>query len=158
MAGKQVHDFYPEARLLIRNARTATLATVEAGMPHAALVTVAEDALRPILLLSELAIHTRQLLADPACALLLTGALETPNPQTTKRLCLKGRAERTDSETARSAFLRVHPYAADYAGFGDFAFWQVVPAEAYYIGGFGAARMLDIAAVYMPNSPAQELP
>ena len=81
MAATQERDYYNEARLLIRNAKTATLATAEAGLPHAALVTVTYLAdLSPILLLSQLAIHTRQLQANPACALLLSGAGQQRQP------------------------------------------------------------------------------
>ena len=89
-------DFYAEARLLIRNAKAASLATAKAGVPHAALVTIAwlpapeVSELQPIMLLSELAVHTKQLNANPACALLLTGEANSSNPQTTPRLCLTG--------------------------------------------------------------------
>jgi len=147
MAATQERDYYNEARLLIRNTKTATLATAEAGLPHAALVTVAylED-LAPILLLSQLAIHTRQLQANPACALLLTGAPAGANPQTTPRICLSGTAAKAgDPVIARAAFLDCHPYAAGYADFADFAFWRISVSEAYYVGGFAAAIHLEFA-------------
>lgn len=144
MAANQDRDFYAEARLTIRNARAASLATCHAGVPHAALVTVAFAEGAPILLLSRLALHTRQLEANPACALLLTKELE-PNPQTTPRLCLSGNARITETGPARKVFLERHPYAAQYADFADFAFWAVSVTDAYYIGGFGAARRLEVA-------------
>jgi len=149
MAAKQEpsqRDFHAEAGLLIRNAKSAVLATSEAGVPHAALVTLAWlPNLQPVLLLSELALHTRQLNASPACALLLTGEPNSPNPQTTPRLCLTGTAAKTENQLARSIFLQTHPYAEQYADFGDFAFWMVVVSQSYYIGGFGAARQLEVA-------------
>jgi putative heme iron utilization protein len=146
MAAAQERDYYNEARLLIRNTKTATLATAEGGLPHAALVTVATLAdLTPILLLSQLAIHTRHLQANPACALLLTGEAAGANPQTTPRICLSGTAAKTSDPMARPAFLNVHPYAAGYADFTDFAFWQIFVTEAYYIGGFAAAGHLEFA-------------
>ena len=147
MAAAQERDFYAEARLLIRNVNAGTLATAESGVPHAALVTVAFDAeTAPILLLSQLAIHTRQLQANPACALLLTEQTEAgSNPQTAARLCLTGTAAKTENLTARAIFLKCHPYAALYADFADFAFWRIFITDAYYIGGFGAARKLEVA-------------
>ena len=152
MAAAQERDFYEEARLTIRNAKAGTLATAEAGLPHAALVTVAfTPDFSPILLLSELAIHTKQLLANPACALLLTGEADGPNPQTTPRLCLTGSAARTKDPAARAIFLEKHPYAELYANFGDFAFWLVLVSDAYYIGGFGAARKLAVAKLSTPQ-------
>jgi heme iron utilization protein len=160
MAARQEpeRDFHAEAHLLIRNAKAATLATSEAGIPHAALVTVAfapppaapEPAAPspagpvPLLLLSQLALHTRQLGVNPSCALLLTGEANSPNPQTTPRLCLTGSAAPIADPVARAIFLESHPYASLYVDFADFAFWRVFVTDAYYIGGFGAARRLEI--------------
>jgi putative heme iron utilization protein len=152
MAATQEQDYIEAARLLIRNANTATLATAQAGIPHAALVTVAfQPDFAPVLLLSQLAVHTRHLLANPACALLLTGEPGSPNPQTTPRLCLTGTAAQTSDPAARSLFLHRHPYAAGYADFADFAFWQIVITGAYYIGGFAAASDLDTAKLLVPD-------
>lgn len=152
MAATQERDFYAEARLLIRNATSATLATAQDGVPHAALVTLAfMPDLAPVLLLSQIAVHTRQLMANPACALLLTGEANAPNPQTTPRLCLTGVAARTGDELVRTIFLERHPYANSYADFGDFAFWQVAVTEFYFIGGFAAARKLLVAKLSTPQ-------
>lgn len=152
MAAKQERDTTTEARLLIRNAKTGALATAEAGIPHAALVTVAfQPDSSPVLLLSALAVHTRQLLSNPACALLLTGEPAGPNPQTTPRLCLTGTAAKTSDPAARTLFLRRHPYAAGYVDFTDFAFWRIFITDAYYIGGFAAAFRLDVAKLSVPG-------
>jgi heme iron utilization protein len=150
MAAKQEpvqRDFYNEARLLIRNAKTATLATAEGGMPFAALVTPAflED-FSPVLLLSQRSTHTRHLQGNPACALLLVGEAADENPQTTPRLCLSGLASPispTMELAARTRFLDTHPYASLYADFADFGFWRINITEAHYIGGFAAAARLD---------------
>jgi putative heme iron utilization protein len=159
MAEAQERDFYAEARDLIQEVKAATLATCEAGIPHAALVTVAfmPDG-APLLLLSQLAVHTRHLLANPACALLFIGreageadGAPAANPQTTKRLCLTGIATKSQNSSARAIFLERHPYASLYADFGDFAFWQVSLTGAYYVGGFGAARNLEVAKFYTPR-------
>jgi putative heme iron utilization protein len=152
MAAKQEQDTITKARLLIRNASSGTLATAAAGMPHAALVTVAfQPDCSPVLLLSELAVHTRQLHSNPACAVLLTGESTGPNPQTTPRLCLTGTAAKTSAPAARTLFLHNHPYAAGYADFADFAFWQMTITGAYYIGGFAAATHLDVASLTVPD-------
>jgi hypothetical protein len=68
----------------------------------------------------------------------------SPNPQTTPRLCLTGTATPIADPAARAIFLESHPYASLYVDFADFAFWRVFVTDAYYIGGFGAARRLDI--------------
>ncbi|HEY1855911.1 HugZ family protein [Acidocella sp.] len=149
MAANQERNFIREAAALLQAARSGTLATIEAGRPHAALVT---PALGPdgfvLLLLSELSAHTKHLRADPRCALLVTGVAADANPQTTPRLTLRGTAHPTQDVAARAAYLRIHPYAELYAGFGDFYFWMLKPDEVYYVGGFAAAAPLQIAALH----------
>ena len=152
MAANQERNFYSEAASLLATARAGTLATTTpAGLPHAALVTPAPDADgAPLLLLSDLAAHTRNLRANPACALLITGAPVDENPQTAPRLLLSGTARIiTDAAaaTARELFLRNHPYAGQYAGFADFNLWRVEVNDAHYVGGFAAASRLRLAAL-----------
>ena len=149
MAANQERNFYREAAALLSAARAATLATVTAaGLPHAALVTPALDAGgEPVLLLSDLAAHTRNLRANPACALLVSGAAVDANPQTAPRLLLSGVAGIVDDAAARARFLLAHPYASQYAGFGDFNLWRVRVSDAHYVGGFAAASRLRIAAL-----------
>jgi putative heme iron utilization protein len=149
-AGEQ--DFYKAARALILRARVASLATAVDGVPFAALVTPAFLAdLSPVLLLSQLSTHTRQLQANPACALLVTGEPTTENPQTAPRICLTGTAAVVDPAEVRAAYLAVHPYAALYVDFADFAFWRIEIMAAHYIGGFAAAARLD--AVRLRETP-----
>lgn len=134
-------------RLVTRSCRKAALATTlaGAGTPYVSLVTVAFDLdLAPLLLLSGLADHTRNLLADSRCSLLLDGTDGHPNPQTGPRVTLCGRAEKRAPDAAlRARFLARHPGAALYAGFGDFALWRVVPERAHFVGGFGRAVWFD---------------
>src|SRR4051812_42879347 len=80
-----------EARRLARGAGSASLATQAGGQPFVSLATPAmADDFSPLLMLSSLSEHTRQLRAEPRCALLFTGAPEGPNPQTAPRLTLTG--------------------------------------------------------------------
>jgi putative heme iron utilization protein len=139
-------DFYKQAKGLILRAKVASLATVADGLPFAALVTPAflHD-LAPLLLLSELSTHTRQLKVHPQCALLVAGEAATENPQTAPRVCLTGTAAVIDPAIVREHYLSVHPYAALYVDFADFAFWRIEVTAAHYIGGFAAAARLDVA-------------
>lgn len=131
-------------RRVVRAARKAALATLMEGAPYASLVTVAFDLdLTPILLLSGLSDHTRNLAADPRASLLLDGTEGHPNPQTGPRVTISGRAERSGDERLRARFLARHPAAALYAGFGDFAIWRIVPERAHFVGGFGRAVWFD---------------
>ncbi len=132
-------------RRVVRACRKAALATLlagptEAAPPYASLVTVAVDHdLAPILLLSGLSDHTRNIAADPRVSLLFDGTEGHPNPQTGPRVTLQGVAERSDDPRLRARFLSRLPAAAEYAGFGDFAVFRVAPARVHFVGGFGRA-------------------
>jgi putative heme iron utilization protein len=142
------------ARRLLRAARAATLATAAEGQPYAALVTPATAPdLSPLLLLSALSEHTRQLRAEPRCALLAAGEPPEANPQTAPRVTLTGLAERDEDPALRARFLAVHPYAALYAGFRDFALWRIRPVAAMFVGGFARAVRLR-AADLLPDAAA----
>jgi len=139
-------DLYAQARVLIGQARSASLATVTQGAPFAALVTPAFlPDLSAILLLSQLSAHTKHLAEIPACALLVTGQPATENPQTAPRICLSGAAAVDPDPATRETYLKIHPYAAQYADFTDFAFWRLRFTSAHFIGGFAAASRLDIS-------------
>ncbi|MCR6629070.1 MAG: pyridoxamine 5'-phosphate oxidase family protein [Magnetospirillum sp.] len=148
-------------RLVVRACRKAALATLlaEGGAPYASLVTVAFDVdMAPILLLSGLADHTRNLAADPRVSLLLDGTDGHPNPQTGPRVTLTGRAERClpgpNGERLQARFLARHPGATQYAGFGDFGFWRVMPERAHFVGGFGRAVWFDAPFGLSPSAAA----
>ncbi len=126
----------------------------DAGQPFASLVTPAIAADGAILLLlSDLAEHTRHLRAEPRCSLLVAGAPESANPQTAPRITVTGLASVSDAEADRARFLAVHPYAALYAGFGDFHLWRIAPRGGLLVGGFARASRLR-AAELVPDPDA----
>jgi hypothetical protein len=135
-----------EARKLLRAARVGTLATVADGQPFASLVTpaCAADA-SLLLLLSDLSEHTRHLRGDPRCSVLVAGKPEAANPQTAPRVTVTGLAEQAADPGLKARYLAVHPYAAMYAGFGDFSVWRVRPLGGLYVGGFARAARLRVA-------------
>ncbi len=137
------------ARALAASAGVGTLSTLareRGGWPFGSLVLYALDGEgRPVFLLSALAVHTRNLLADPRASLMIAepGA---PDPLAAARLTLLGRVVRIPPEeliAARTDYLARHTSAAAWADFGDFAFWRLEPAGAYYVGGFGVQAWLD---------------
>jgi putative heme iron utilization protein len=138
-----------QARCLMRAARVASLATVAHGQPFVALVTPATAPdLSVLLWLSSLSEHTRQLQAEPRCALLVSGAAEGPNPQTAPRLTVTGLAEQVADAALKARWLVMHPYAALYADFADFSLWRVRLVGGNLVGGFARAtrlRQADLA-------------
>ena len=134
------------ARRVLRLAATGSLATLtETGAPFASLVTVATTAEgEPILLLSTLAAHTRNLQRDPRASLLLVGpGGETGDPLAGARLTLLGGVAPDRGAATRRRFLARHPEASGYADFADFAFYRLTIAGAHLVAGFG--RIVDLA-------------
>ncbi len=148
------------ARCLARAASVASLATQSAGQPFVSLITPAfNDDFTPLMLLSSLSEHTRQLRADPRCALLLSGSPESLNPQTAPRLTLTGLASEVPSRQVpglKARWLARHPYAALYADFGDFSLWQIELGGALLVGGFARANRLKLLEL-LPDPSAVEV-
>ena len=136
-------------RALVRRARCGALATALAagdGWPYVSLVTLACDSdLSPILLLSNLADHTRNLRADARASLMVEEASRRANPQTGARVTLVGRVVADAEPRLRRRFLARHPGAALYADFADFHVFRLVIENAHYVGGFGRAQWLAAA-------------
>ena len=129
-----------EARNLLRRARTATLGTVNAddGIPYASLVNVATDVRGwPVILVSTLAWHTRNLLADARASLMVAEVPPQGDALTGPRVTLMGRFAKVAPEAVSRRYLARHPAAELYAGFGDFAFWRMEPERAHAVAGFG---------------------
>lgn len=147
-------------RGLLRAADRATLATTLAGgpsrgSPYASLVLLAVDHdAAPLLLVSTLAEHTRNLAADPRAALLVDGTAGLEEPLTGARATLVGRFVRDDDPGRRARYLRRHPSAAGYAGFGDFAVWRMQVERAHIVAGFGRIHWVEAADLAGPPATA----
>ena len=144
------------ARRLTRAADRAVLATALAGdgRPYASLVLMACDpGGSPLLLLSNLAEHTRNLTADPRVSLLVDGTAGHEDPLTGPRLTLLGRVAATDAPGCRARFLARHPESAAYADFGDFRFYRVSIERGHLVAGFGRIRWLEPPALTIAAPP-----
>ncbi len=99
----------------------------------------------PMLLISNLAEHTRNLQADSRAGFLVAHS-ENTNVLEGERLTLLGTfaAASADRQTELARrYLRYHPSAARYLDLGDFSFWVMNAQRMRYIGGFGAMGWLD---------------
>jgi putative heme iron utilization protein len=150
-----IADFDPPrlARSLLRRSRQGALATLVMGSgdPYCSLVNVATDPEgAPILLISRLALHTGNILADSRVSLMLDERAEG-DPLEGSRIMLAGRAEEASGEDAqilRRRYLNAHPSAEVFVDFKDFSFFRIRPTGAHLVAGFG--RIVDL-------SPAQFL-
>ncbi len=138
------------AKKLLREGRSGALATLMAGSgdPYCSLVNVATapDG-APLLLLSKLALHTKNVLADSRASLMLDerNSFKIPDgdPLEGARVMLMGTLAATADAVARTAYLRRHPEAEMYAGFADFAFYRLSISRAHLVAGFG--RIVDLS-------------
>src|SRR5438045_533970 len=123
MTGTQTETPGSLARALVRACDRAVLSTTLArdglaGWPYGSLVLVATDHdLSPLLLISNLADHTKNIAKDPRVSLLVDGTAGAADPLTAARLSLLGRIAKDTTDGARARFLARHPSAATYAGF-----------------------------------------
>ncbi|MEK9964891.1 MAG: DUF2470 domain-containing protein [Rhodospirillaceae bacterium] len=129
----------PLVRRLIRTSRSGVLATLDTetdGTPYASLVLMSctMDA-SPLLLLSDLARHSRNILADGSVSLLI-GKLGL-NALSQTRATLIGRIVKSDDADAKSRFLRHHAGARSQMAFDDFHLYRMQVESAHFIAGFG---------------------
>jgi putative heme iron utilization protein len=158
---KETRDFDAKlaAKKLLREGRSGALATLMPGTgdPYCSLVNVAtESSGAPLMLLSTLAIHTKNLLADSRVSLMLDERKDG-DPLEGARVMLMGSCSKNpDSSTARM-YLRRHPEAEQFAGFGDFAFYRIEISRAHLVAGFGRIIDLKPADILADVSDAQAL-
>ena len=134
-------------RSLLRRSRQGALATLMAGTgdPYCSLVNLAShpDG-SPILLISRLALHTRNILGDARVSLMLDERAEG-DPLEGARIMLAGRAEEAGAdqeEILRQRYLNAHPSAEAFVKFKDFSFFRIRPTGAHLVAGFG--RIVDL--------------
>jgi len=92
------------------------------------------------MLISSMAMHTQNLMADGRASLLVAQPT-AGDPLAAARLTLIGEARtvpKAEVEGARAAYLARHANASYWVDFEDFGFWRLEPVDLYFVGGFGA--------------------
>jgi heme iron utilization protein len=139
-------DFQPAvaAKKLLREGRSGALATLMPGSgdPYCSLVNLATAADgAPLLLISRLAVHTKNVLADARVSLMIDERKEG-DPLQGARVMLMGTAAATEDPDARRRYLDRQPEAEMFVGFADFAFYRLALKAAHLVAGFG--RIVDL--------------
>ncbi len=131
------------ARTLLVSERLGTLATHSQrhpGWPFASVMPYAlESGGAPIFLVSGMALHTQNLIADARASLLVMQSGADTDPLGAARVTLLGRASRIaeSSDSLRALYLEQHPSAKYWIDFSDFSFFRLEVADIYFVGGFG---------------------
>lgn len=135
-----------EARAIAASTNTGTLATLTAtGDPWASFVTYGLLGGAPVLCVSTLAEHGRNLAADQRASMAIVLPSSDPDPQSWGRVSLAGVVERPVGDElaqARVAHLAAVPEAHNYIDFSDFALWVLRVARVRWYGGYGR---MDVA-------------
>lgn len=135
-----------EARTIAGATNTGTLATLTAdGDPWASFVTYGLHDGAPVLCVSNLAEHGRNLLGDQRTSIAIVapegvGGSGGTDPLASGRITLAGVAVRpggTDLEAARQAHLAAVPAAKYYIDYSDFTLWVLQVQRARWVGGYG---------------------
>jgi len=129
-----------EARRYLRARQHGLLATISRslhGYPYGSVVPyVLDHAANPVILISDLAEHSRNLLADRRTSLLVHDPVD--DVQSGTRLTLIGDAGLVDEDARlKQRFVRYLPHAEHLLALGDFAFWRIKPVKLRFIAGFG---------------------
>lgn len=135
---------------LIRRGLKAALATFE-GDPETALATpyaslvitaCAPDG-APLLLISNLARHTKNLRANARASLMFDETGPMGDLSVSSRVTLIGSFKPTTEKALARRFISRHVESAGYASFADFGFYEMAVESAHFVGGFG--RIVDVA-------------
>ena len=139
------------ARALLAGDRAA-LATLDAQVwPYVSLVLVAQDeGGLPLLLLSDLAEHTKNIRADGRASLLFDGTAGMAEPLAGPRLTLMGRIEPAPEPAALARYIARHPSAEAWAGMRDFRLYRLAPTRGHLVAGFGRIAWIEAAALFLP--------
>lgn len=132
------------ARTLMHLGRIGSLSTIsqhQPGWPFGSVMPYGlDDHGRPTFLISTMAMHTKNLLADPRASLLVMQPDIAGDPLGAARVTVMGRVTRSpqeELESVRTAYLARHENARYWVDFDDFAFYRMELVDVYYVGGFG---------------------
>lgn len=148
------------SRRLIRACDRAVLSTalVGSGWPYGSLVmTACDHAARPLLLISDLAEHTKNLGADARASLLFDGTAGLDNPLTGARVTVTGRLTPTEDAALVARYAGRHPDSEMYLGFADFHLYEMAVDRAHIVAGFGAIHWIDSAELLFATEGYESL-
>jgi putative heme iron utilization protein len=148
-------DLGADVRKLLHEERSGVLSTISVRYPGFPFGSVAPyaltPALEPLFLMSALAEHTKNALADARASLLVHNAEAREDVQAGARVTVLGRLERVaeaEVPSVQARYLARAPGAS--VSLGDFAFYVLRPEAVRFIGGFGRIAWVDVARVQKP--------
>jgi putative heme iron utilization protein len=148
-----------EALQFLRTTQSGVLSTFStkfAGYPFGSVAPfVLDHSGQPIILISTIAEHTQNIIANPKVSLLVFAGDE--DLQSNARLTIIGEAKKINKEDAdlRARYLRYLPQAAGYFDMHDFSFYRIKVAQIRYIAGFGKMGWI-VGDTVLSSEPAEK--
>jgi heme iron utilization protein len=149
-----------EARRYLRRHHAGVLGTLSkrlGGYPFGSVVPfILDHDAQPVVLVSRLAEHTKNMAADPRASLLVHDVAE--DVQTAARLTLVGDAAPVpEPATVAARYLRRFPDAQGLLDLGDFTFWRLRAVFVRHVAGFGAIRSITPQSFAPPENRLAEV-
>jgi len=143
------------ARRFVRAHQSGVLSTISQrveGFPFGSVAPfILDPSGCPVILISTLAEHTKNIDADPRVSLIVQPY--SPDMQIAGRVTLLGRAQRLEQKSHLGPrYLRFHPQAEAYFEMHDFIFYRIEPVRIRFIGGFGKIHWVEPAQYLFPES------
>ena len=136
-------SFAERARTLVYLGRIGSLSTQsrkQPGFPFGSVMPYAMDEYgRPLFLISTMAMHTQNLLADARASLLVMQA-DGGDPLGASRVTLVGNVrpvEQREIAAVRTLYLASYANSKYWVDYEDFSFYRMEVVDVYYVGGFG---------------------
>ena len=122
---------------LLENSNHGLFSTLDIqGYPYASLVEIAPEQEDLLLLLSDLAEHSKNIQRNPKVSILL--AEDYAELSLAKaRACFMGQIQREDNVNMLERYIKHHPKAERYKGFSDFNLYRLRVERIYVVAGFG---------------------
>lgn len=142
------------ARSLATGDRAALATLDRQGWPYVSLALVAQDEQGlPLLLLSDLAEHTKNIRQDGRVSLLFDGTVGLTEPLAGPRLTVMGQIEPAPEPAALSRYLARHPSAESWAAMSDFRLYRLRPTAGHLVAGFGRIAWIDAGTLWSLDQP-----
>jgi putative heme iron utilization protein len=136
--------FAERARTLMYLGRIGSLSTLsrkQPGFPFGSVMPYGLDEHgRAVFLISTMAMHTHNLLADPRASLLVTQPDASGDPLGAARVTVLGNVlpvGQSEMAAARKLYLASYANSKYWVDFEDFSFYRMEAVDVYYVGGFG---------------------
>jgi putative heme iron utilization protein len=131
---------------LAKDGTIATLASDYKGTPFATPAPYALDSEgRPVIFLSNLAIHTKNITKNPKCSIMILKE-DKDDPFNSARVTFIGKIVKVgkdEREAYKKLFLSKQKSSEPFIDFGDFNFYRLEIESIFYVGGFGDIQWVE---------------